>query len=592
MEDYSFFPIVRNRYFYGKLLTVRDFETEQRYESAKRRLLNRVVNGAGIVCGFGVTVGDDATLIIESGLALDYLGREIALDEPLIRKLEMLDGHERLAERDDAYLCLGYDEADIEPVNAVGSDAEGDREFNMTREGCKLYLTPDIPDFKALLEARGKENINVIYASGGLTLALYAPSAVGAGEEFTVSVLMIKDDKTLPVSFTIEGENGFAETENGRLRFSYRESPAELNSVLEIPFRVKARSLSKVVSQLFPGGAELDVELGSHKYKNFITVAAEIAVCATSAELDEQLRKTDSLERRLRGRDVPIYLAKLRLVTSAGKSFIRSVINLPFAQKPEERGRGMGAVSGKTEFTASAKALEYWQKPDVRASMNEGGDRVHLEFGIPAPENYDYITSHGTVEIATPGGIKVNARYFSEEIPHGLGAGNVEVRLSVEFESGDGSGTAQLFGSSEVFRAKDMKLNPPWAETAVVVFPERGTMRIGLWLHDTVESNFVRVHYYAEKPERDTKQLVENRSVSISIIPEITRLAERQQLHFRAFVSGSDDKGVVWKVQDPDGGEIDANGTYRAPETRGTYEVTVRSTADGNVSASAFVIVG
>ncbi|MDR2615236.1 MAG: hypothetical protein LBC28_01515, partial [Oscillospiraceae bacterium] len=489
MEDYGFFPIVRNRYFYGKLLTVRDFEAEQRYESVKRRLISRVVGGAGVVCGFGVTAGDDATLIIESGLAIDYLGRELALDEPLIRKLEMLDGHESLAGRDDAYLCLDYDETDIEPVNAVGSDAEDGREFNMTREGCRLYLTPETPDFKALLEARGRENVNVIYSTDGLTLALSAPAAVAGGEEFTVNVLMVKDDKTLPVSFTIEGENGFAETENGRLSFSYRESPAEPVSVAEIPFRVKAQSLSKAVLQLFPNGAELNVELGSHKYKNFIAVAAEVTVCATRGELYEHTLRTDSLERRLRGRDVPLYLAKLGLVASAGKSFIRSVINLPFAQKPEERGEKSGAEGGKTEFTASAKALEYWQKPDVRASVNETGDRVHLEFGIPAPENYDYATSHGVVEIATPGGVKVNARYFSDEIPHGLGAGNVEVRLAVEFDGGDGSGTAQLFGNSEVFRAKGMKLDPPWAETAVVVFPERGTMRIGLWLHDSVEGN-------------------------------------------------------------------------------------------------------
>jgi hypothetical protein len=136
-----------------------------------------------------------------------------------------------------------------------------------------------------------------------------------------------------------------------------------------------------------------------------------------------------------------------------------------------------------------------------------------------------------------------------------------------------------------------MKLDPPWAETAVVVFPERGTMRIGLWLHDSVEGNFVRVHYYAEKPERDTKRLLENRKVSVAIVPEISRLSKREQLHFKAVVEGSDDKSVVWEVRDPDGGEIDSNGVYQAPETQGTYEITVRSTSDGAARASAFVIV-
>ncbi len=53
MNNANLFPFERNRYFYGKLLTVRDFEVEQRYHSGKRALLNRLVHGAGVVCGLG-----------------------------------------------------------------------------------------------------------------------------------------------------------------------------------------------------------------------------------------------------------------------------------------------------------------------------------------------------------------------------------------------------------------------------------------------------------------------------------------------------------------------------------------------------------
>ena len=51
MSNANFFPFARNRYFYGKLLTVRDFEVEQRYHCTKRELLNRLLHGAGVVCG-------------------------------------------------------------------------------------------------------------------------------------------------------------------------------------------------------------------------------------------------------------------------------------------------------------------------------------------------------------------------------------------------------------------------------------------------------------------------------------------------------------------------------------------------------------
>ena len=71
----DFFPLERNRYFYGKLLTVRDFEIEQKYTRSSSQLMNRLALGAGVVCGLGVGISDDSTLLIESGMAIDYLGR-------------------------------------------------------------------------------------------------------------------------------------------------------------------------------------------------------------------------------------------------------------------------------------------------------------------------------------------------------------------------------------------------------------------------------------------------------------------------------------------------------------------------------------
>ena len=104
MNNANFSPFERNRYFYGKLLTVRDFETEQRYCTGKRSLLNRVVTGAGVVCGLGVMASDESTLMIGSGMALDYQGREIVVPEPLFRKIQMLEGQETLNGRQDAFL--------------------------------------------------------------------------------------------------------------------------------------------------------------------------------------------------------------------------------------------------------------------------------------------------------------------------------------------------------------------------------------------------------------------------------------------------------------------------------------------------------
>lgn len=116
-------------------------------------------------------------------------------------------------------------------------------------------------------------------------------------------------------------------------------------------------------------------------------------------------------------------------------------------------------------------------------------------------------------------------------------------------------------------------------------------MRIGLWLHDTVKGNLVRVHYFAQKPEWDTSRILAQRKISLTITPEFSRLSCRGKLQFQADVVGSEDKSVTWSVKEENGGAIDRNGLYQAPELPGTYEITAAAGADETVTASAFVIV-
>ena len=279
MNNANFFPFERNRYFYGKLLTVRDFEVEQRYHCTKRELLNRLVHGAGVVCGLGVTASDESTLMIESGMALDYQGREIVLPEALFRKLQMLEGQETLAGKKDAYLCLAYDEEDVEPVNATGAEVGAQRQHDLTREGFRLFLTAEPPAYQSLLETAGRENVSVLYQSDELILVLSLPATIAAGEEFQVQVLVVKNEKTPPVQFSLEGENTFAESENGRVCLSYRESREEKRCVYTVDFSLRSKALSDVDSRLFPSGCELNVELGSHHYKNYLNVEAAVHLC-------------------------------------------------------------------------------------------------------------------------------------------------------------------------------------------------------------------------------------------------------------------------------------------------------------------------
>jgi len=80
-------PGIRNRYFRGKLLTVADYEAEQRYAIQRRRLVNRQMLGWGVVSGFRVTPAEGEIggqdVMIGEGVAFDPQGRELVACEPV-----------------------------------------------------------------------------------------------------------------------------------------------------------------------------------------------------------------------------------------------------------------------------------------------------------------------------------------------------------------------------------------------------------------------------------------------------------------------------------------------------------------------------
>ncbi len=583
----DFFPIERNRYFYGKLLTVRDFEAEQNYSRNKHRLMNLAMNGSGIAFGLGVSASDDSTLLIESGLALDYSGREIIVEEALIRKLDMIEGANDLKDSDDAWLCISYAEKETKPVNAVNTGNQENSQFNMTKETYKLFLTAETPDYAEILKSEGYRNVHTIYNEKHLTILFAVDDLAVAGDEISVHFLIIKDYNTPPVHFTLSGESEF--TEDGKIVLEYSQDSAEKRQCLMADVPIAVRGVTTLSDNLFSGNVELNLEIGMRHYKNYIEIPALLMVVNTVSELDEVRRKRDNLTEHIREKEIPIYLSKIELIHSTGNVFINTLTDLPFRQKIRKESVKAGASGHQIEVKTSVRQLDYWQKPDVRASFNPGTGRLNFDFGIPSPEQYDYTISHGVVDMEMPGGIKVNSRFFSEEIPHGLGPGAVDVRLSVEFD--DNGDKALLIGNKEVFKSKNSTVDPPWVETGVIVYPERGTMKIGVWLHDTVDGNRLKVHYFAQKPERDTDRIINRSKPEIKLMPEVTRISAGDRLHFRAIVEGTDDKTVEFTVVDENGGVIDQNGVYKAPEKPGTYEIMAQSTADPEVKASAYVII-
>ena len=150
----------RNNYFYGKLLNVNDFKSEQEYFISKQRIINRFIHGKGIVCGFLVTKGDlEGTIEVSEGFALDDQGRELLLNTKYICDLNQKFTLNELGKQRDLFVAAKYEETKVNPVPSFEG---GEKEFNMIREGAKIEVNFVPPDPSANSLFLAKIGIKVI----------------------------------------------------------------------------------------------------------------------------------------------------------------------------------------------------------------------------------------------------------------------------------------------------------------------------------------------------------------------------------------------------------------------------------------------
>jgi hypothetical protein len=122
-------PFRRVRYFNGKLLTAEDLAQEQAYHNGKRRLQNRLVLGMGIATGLACRWSKRKGLIVEPGVAIDCMGREIVVPERQHINVPCRDGR--------FYLGITATERGIMPIPVPGSE---DVLPSMIEEGFELVL--------------------------------------------------------------------------------------------------------------------------------------------------------------------------------------------------------------------------------------------------------------------------------------------------------------------------------------------------------------------------------------------------------------------------------------------------------------------
>lgn len=143
----------RNKYFHGKLLDAAHMQLEQCYGIDKRRMLNRLALGSGVLCGLGVTAGVDGTLCIDPGVAIDGCGREIVVPvarAPIDPAQPTDDAGKPLGDKltdglVSIYLCYTQCDDELTDVYVADCDGTATKAPSITVERYRVIVRQGVP---------------------------------------------------------------------------------------------------------------------------------------------------------------------------------------------------------------------------------------------------------------------------------------------------------------------------------------------------------------------------------------------------------------------------------------------------------------
>lgn len=579
MKKINFFPFERNRYYYGKHLTVNDFVLEQEYMNNKRRFINRYVHGTGVICGLNVVAIDEKTISVEAGAAIDFAGREIVIDSPVIKSLSSIDGFNDEYNADSLYLCLNYSENESQPVYSITGVSSSNQglECNSYTEKYSLCLTSRKPDMEINTPKSFYISDKVIYRGTGFDIRQR-------------TFLFAKSNETL--KFEIIVEKKASVSENIAFKYSIKLTCLEYNKsdVVNIEFNERKfeNSRSYTIPYIFDvanidndyaviesfGQLEIINDNGTSEY---IDLSFSIKPKVVSSGIERQIIKeyyNGSMEKILKHSSYQhsIYLARIDLIKARNTYIIEHIECMPFQQY---------VFNNELAGIMNDLLLEKMENKNDN-SIIQNNNAYNSSSAGKSVSNEKYAVSSGEVIIDLGIGGKFGQVFVSESIAHGLGLGNVNITLGCAVDNSENSPV--VYGSSEIFSDMSVK-----CETAAKLDVSTGNFVIGIRLLENTTKNKVKIIWNAVK-------VIENEDEShnrrIFIQPSIADLSVLQSCYFSAVFENINDKRVIWSVKEPDGGTINSNGMYTAPNTPGIYEISAQSEAYPAVKSSVYVIVG
>lgn len=563
MNNLNYYSFERNNYYSGKVLSAGNFEMEQRYANDKRRLINRFVEGAGVVCGLDVVAVSEDTISVEPGIALDGSGREIVVEAPDVKKLSALQGYETGKTQGDSYLYITYEEAQTDEVKLSGND-QSMYMNDKIKEQYNLYLSNIPPQYDMGMPEYYYRHSEVVFKNPNMEIIFCAPKYIKTTEKFLVEYKIIPKDisESIQVSFRTSLECvRYKNKDYIDIDFDSRTCKAQ-EGEYTLTFLCEGMDVVLDMAVFTVLQDRMTIKYGDEDYFILSNVSIESVMTAQPVEQKVLEEYQTSFMGYMKNRPfVDICIARISM--KYGKI---SNIGLPYFYTE---------VASNMKLAIENMILK--EKMQILA-LYGGTDR---NISDEKQSFSDFEISSGETVLNLGIGGKAGKRFFSEEIVHGLGIGNVTVVAGICDHEQQGV----VYGSSEIFDEEQKGIK---AETAVKVNPAKGTFVIGARLLESTSEYEVVVHWTAFRRKENYKQEQGRR---IIIEQGMKSLRVMESFYFTVKFINMPKCSLHWSVDGENAGSINENGYYTAPNQQGVYRICVECLGMPEISASAYVVV-
>ena len=586
MSDNQLFPFERNRYYAGKMLTSADFTAEQDYFNNKRKFLNQILFGSGIICGMSVFNLDDLSVMIESGAAIDGYGREIVMDKAAVRKLSAIEGFENL-KSDRASLCVRYREEPVHLVYALNKSTQ-EYESNRISEGYELFLV-DTAAVESVYEMEQEFLAKSVLAAGdSYTAELSVPVTVcrGRGVNLFLKIANRKDSTAsfhlkcriqTPELLNSEGNHDLL-IDTGHITLSGGEE-----KYFTYPLQVQESAhddINIVIEpdsfQAFEGDKRIEPENSVPIKINAASVLPEELITREVGKLSLEMQSLAGVREYIRLADIQLERTGGNYLIDSVEESVKTYLQAP--SQAEKRREYERYFCVDTAFFRTAGNPDIWGKEQDGRTEPSCGPMIATR----------------TVEIPLGDKMRKGDVRYSGEIMHGLGKGNVFVKVGFEYMKEDNTMgkpcKSVIYGNPELFKEKSPISK---VETAVKILNEKGSFVVAAKLLKDTGFFILTLRWTAIKADSGDNSDRIGIYTGKSISPQKTTvvLGTKESFYFNVRFNNMEPCSVTYELTEPGSGEITLDGVYTAPAREGVYEIRIFCTDMPILCTYAYAVV-